>query len=70
MKYKVIEYAIDNQRFFNSLALVVIMIEKIILITTLINMKIPNKFARFVNLTEIAEIKPTLIETDTIKFIL
>ena len=32
--------------------------------TTLTNMKIPNKFARFVNLTEIAEIKPTLIETD------
>lgn len=32
--------------------------------TTLTNMKIPNKFARFVSLTEIAEIKPTLIKTD------
>ena len=32
--------------------------------TSLTNMRIPNKFARFVNLTELAEIKPTLIETD------
>ena len=31
---------------------------------TLTNMKIPNKFARFVSLTEIAEIKPSLIKTD------